>query len=255
MNKALRIWSGASVIGGWFLGAANLSYAQTVCQDARLTASDDGVFENFGRAVAVSGDTALIGADWDRELGTEAGAAYVFRRDPDKSGTWVEMQKLLASDQQPGDEFGFAVAIDGDTALISGLQHIHEGAPGTSAVYVFRYNGSSWMETQELLASAGTWGDGFSFSVSLSGDLAVIGAPSDDDAGTNFGASYVFRYDSKSETWVEEQKLLPPQRRVGVRRLGGGLGQHRRDRRTHARQRRGDFRLRLRLSLQRLNLG
>ena len=61
MNKALRIWSAASVIGGWFLGAANLSYAQTVCQDARLTASDDGVFENFGRAVAVSGDTAPDG--------------------------------------------------------------------------------------------------------------------------------------------------------------------------------------------------
>ena len=196
--KHLRI----VIIGLCTLGLASASSAQSACQEARLTASDGGPFQSFGRAVAVCGSTALISAccifDWP---------TYVFSFDPDR-GAWIERQLLLASDGQGDDEFGFAVAIDGDTALISALQHIHEGAPGTSAVYVFRYNGSSWIETQELLASAGTWGDGFSWSVSISGDLAVIGALLDDDNGGNSGSAYVFRYDSKSDTWIEEQKLL-----------------------------------------------
>ena len=189
------------------LGAANPSSAQTACEAGRVTASDSGVFESFGFSVAVWGDTALIGAEWDREIGTEAGAVYVFHPD---GTSWVETQKLLASDQQPWDELGHSVAVNGDVALIGALQHVHDGAPGTSAVYVFRFDGSTWIEEEELLASQGTWGDAFGISVALSGDVAVIGASGDDDAGTNFGASYVFRYDAKSQSWVEQQKLLAP---------------------------------------------
>ena len=177
------------------LGADDVCRAQGGCQDARLTASDGGPFQSFGRAVAVSGNTALMSAccifDWP---------TYVFSFDPD-SGAWIETQLLLSSDGQ-GDWFGFAVTIDGDTALISAVQHIHEGAPGTGAVYVFRYNGSSWMETQELLASAGIWGDAFGASVSISGNLALIGAKFDDEGGS----AYVFRFDGSK--WMEEQKLL-----------------------------------------------
>ena len=189
MSKSLRLWAGVSAMSVWVMGAPNPLYAQSACEKARLTASDPGVFESFGFALGVSGDTALISALWDSELGTAAGAAYVFRPDPDKSGTWVQMQKLLAPDQQPGDEFGQSVAIGGETAIIGSLQHIHDGAPGTGSSYVFRYDAQSslWMEEQELLASKGTWGDGFGYSVYVNDEVAVIGAFADDDNGTSAG--------------------------------------------------------------------
>ncbi|MCH7848996.1 MAG: FG-GAP repeat protein [Planctomycetes bacterium] len=207
MNEALRIWSAASVISAWFLGAANVSYGQTVCQDARLTASDPGIFESFGYSVAVSGDTAIVGAQWDSELGTEAGAAYIFRLDPDRS-TWIEQQKLLASDGDGGEHFGRSVTIDGDTAMIAATSHLHNGASGNGSVYVFVYNRSTWVEQQEFFASDGAIGDVFGQAVSISADVAVIGARFDDDNGAQSGSAYVFRFDPDTEQWVEEQKLL-----------------------------------------------
>ena len=210
MNHGLVRLTRIFAIGIAALAGSPISFAQSRCEPVRVTASDPDVFESFGFAVAVSGDTVVIGAEWDRELGTQAGAAYVFRPDPDQSGTWVERQKLWGSDQQPGDEFAHAVAMDGETAVIGALQHIHDGAPGTGSVYVFRFDAdtSDWIEEQELLASTGTWGDGFGVSVSLSGDVAVIGALFDDDSGAQSGAAYVFRFDPDTSQWIEEQKLL-----------------------------------------------
>ncbi|MEK6718905.1 MAG: FG-GAP repeat protein, partial [candidate division NC10 bacterium] len=88
--------------------------------------SDGALFDNFGTAVAISGDTAVIGA-LDR-------AAYVFVRDP--TGTWSEQAKLVASDGAPFDDFGIAVAISGGTALIGAA--FGDGAVAASGpAYVF----------------------------------------------------------------------------------------------------------------------
>ncbi len=205
MNKAVRRGAGLSVIGLWLVGAVNASYAQDACLDARVTAFDGGVFQMFGISVAVSGDTALIGADWDNDQGTESGSVYVFRRE---GGTWVEAQKLLASDGYSGSLFGFAVAMEGDVALIGAVGHQHDGFSGSGSAYVFRYDGVTWLEEQELFASDGDVPDNFGASVSFSGDVAVIGARLDDDNGGNSGAAYVFRFDRETQRWVEEQKLL-----------------------------------------------
>ncbi|MEE8154787.1 MAG: FG-GAP repeat protein [Phycisphaerales bacterium] len=210
MNKAVRRGTGLSVIGLWLIGAVNASYAQDACLDARVTASDAGVFNSFGRAVGVLGDTAIIAAPWDNELGTEAGAVYVFRLDR-QSSLWLETQKLLASDEQVGDNFGFSVAMDGELALI-GAGHVHDegGDVAYGAVYVFRFDpdSSGWIEEQEIVASDSAFQDGFGWSVSLSGDMALIGAIGVDDNGANSGSAYVFRFDPDTSRWVEEQKLL-----------------------------------------------
>ncbi len=210
MDHLLRSLTSILALGIATLGAADVSLGQTSCREVRLSAPDSFPFQSFGFAVAVSGDTALVSALNDDDLGTESGSVYVFRFNADESGTWVQTQKLLASDGDRGENFGRAVAIDGDTGLVGATNHLHDGAAGSGSVYVFRYTGTTWFEQQELVASTGTFGDGFGLSVSLSGDLALIGAYLNDDAGASFGASYVFRYDSKSDTWVEEQKLLPP---------------------------------------------
>ncbi|MEE8155721.1 MAG: FG-GAP repeat protein [Phycisphaerales bacterium] len=207
MRNGFRFSRTLVITGMAVLPTVDPCHAQSVCQDARLTASDPGVFESFGYSVAVSGDTAVVGAQWDSELGTEAGAAYIFRPE---GMIWTEMQKLLGSDQVAGDQFGRSVATDGSVAMIGSLQHIHDGAPGTGAVYAFRFDSeaSVWIEDQEVLTATGAWADGFGEVVSLSDELMLSGARFDDDNGANAGAAFVFRFDPDTSQWVEEQKLL-----------------------------------------------
>ena len=190
-------------IGLCALAAADGSRAQTPCAPARLTASDGGPFQSLGFGVAVSVDTALVGAIWNLDNGPESGSVYVFGRD---RTTWEETQLLLASDGASDDMFGYAIAMQEETALIGAPGHVDVHAPGTGSAFVFRFNGSIWTEEQEVFASDGVWQDGFGAAVSISGDVALIGAPLTDDNGTYSGSAYVFRFDGS--TWIEEQKLL-----------------------------------------------
>ncbi|MCH8165959.1 MAG: FG-GAP repeat protein, partial [Planctomycetes bacterium] len=89
MNPAPRSLMTILAIGLCALAAADGSFAQSACQAVRLTASDGATFDSFGYSVAVSDDTALIGAQWDNDLGTNSGSVYVLRRD---GTTWVEVQ-------------------------------------------------------------------------------------------------------------------------------------------------------------------
>ena len=159
----------------------------------------------FGRSVSLQGDTALIGACCDLEMGFQAGAAYVYRFDPDGSGQWIQEQKLVASDGDDNDIFGWSVSLDGDVALIGA--YADEVGPlfGAGSAYVFRFNGSQWVQEQKLTASDGLTGDFFGWSVSLQGDLALIGAILDDDYANGSGSSYIFTFDGKQ--WNETAKL------------------------------------------------
>ena len=95
-------------------------------QQAKLMASDAQSSDYFGWSVAVSGDTAVIGAYGEATGGTAAGAAYVFTR---TGGSWTQQAKLMASDAVDGDYFGYSVAVSGDTAVI--------GASNADAAYIF----------------------------------------------------------------------------------------------------------------------
>ena len=173
---------------------------QSVCEVDHVSASDGGGFQNFGRAVAVSGDTSLMGAKTDNDNGLESGSAYVFRVD----GTgWGETQKLLASDGVSGDSFGRTVAVDGSTLMVGAPGHNH--GPGFGSVYVFVHDGSQWVETQELAVLVGDLGG---VVVSLDGDVAVVGNWADNDNGSSSGAAHTFRFDPESALWLQEQKLL-----------------------------------------------
>ena len=84
-------------------------------QQGKLTASDAAAFDNFAGAVAVSGNTAIVGAAGNDDAGSGSGAAYVFVR---SGNSWSEQAKLTASDAAPGDNFGFSVAVSGDTVVV-----------------------------------------------------------------------------------------------------------------------------------------
>ena len=105
----------------------------TWTQQSKLTASDAAASDIFGRAVSVDGDTALIGATWDDDAGSNSGSAYVFTR---SGTTWTQQAKLIASDAAAADQFASAVALDGGTALIGTPENDDAGSNSGSA-YVF----------------------------------------------------------------------------------------------------------------------
>ncbi len=167
----------------------------------KLTAVDGESFDYFGGAVAIDGNTAVVGAYGDDDMASSAGAAYVYYHD---GVHWVLGDKLTPADLAASDVFGTAVSLAGDVLLVGAPGSTSADVPG--AAYVFRHDGTAWIEEARLTAADGEVGDEFGCAVSLSGDIALIGARYDDDLGGQAGAAYVFRYDGS--TWVEEAKLL-----------------------------------------------
>jgi len=171
--------------------------------EGKLVAAGGGSSDELGSAVAASGDTVIVGAPYDDAAGQDAGAAYVFVR---SGAAWSLQQKLLAPGGAPGDRFGVAVAISGDTALVGAYWHDAQ-APNSGAAYVFVRSGTTWTEQQKLTSSDGDEADWFGASVALDGDTAVVGAPWDSLAGNQSGAAYVFT--RSGSAWTEEQQLAP----------------------------------------------
>ncbi len=168
----------------------------------RLVAPDGASSDRFGWSVALAGDTALVSAPQDDDGGLESGSAYVFVR---AGSTWTLQQKLTAADGAGGDNFGFAVSLSGDTALV-GAWNDDEGASANSgSAYVFLRGGTTWTQQQKLTASDAAAGAWFGMRVSVSGNTALVGAPFSDGPAVDCGAAYVFV--RTGTTWVQEQRL------------------------------------------------
>ena len=128
-------------------------------QQAKITADDGKIGDEFGSSVSISEDTILV-------IGRPFG--YVFTR----SGTnWTLQTKLTKGS-------GNSVSISGDTAIV-----------GT---YISSRSGTSWTEQTRLIASDGEVGDEFGHSASISGDTAIVGAFKNDDNGIDSGSAYIF---------------------------------------------------------------
>ncbi len=172
-------------------------YANTIwTQQAKLTASDGASVDFFGKRVAIDGDYIIVGA----ENNLTKGAAYVFFR----TGTiWTQQAKLTASDGASGDDFGSSVSISGAYVAI--------GAEGDNSfegsAYIFHRSGVVWTATTKLTAPAGDAFDYYGASISISGDIVIVGADFDDDIAVNAGAAYVYQRDGTN--WNLQSKLLP----------------------------------------------
>lgn len=190
---------------GGYSGAAYVFVrsGEAWAQQAKLVAADGQPSDNFGVSVAVSGETAVIGAYADDG---GRGSAYVFVR---SGGTWVQQAKLTASDRQPGDLFGVSVAVSGETVVVGAYLDDDSGS-GSGSAYVFVRTGEAWAQQAKLVAADSQPSDGFGFSVASSGDTAVVGASGDDDRS---GSAYVFG--RSGETWDLQAKLTPEDRQVG----------------------------------------
>ena len=144
-----------------------------------------------------------------RTFGTEQSGFPERPADVDAQ-TWAGLQaavqqaKLTASDGKAGNEFGISVSLSGERALVAANADDDNGSNSGSA-YVFDLSGSTWTQTAKLTASDGAAGDNFGWSVSLSGDRALVGAVVDDDNGSASGSAYVF--DLSGSTWTQTAKL------------------------------------------------
>lgn len=205
--------------------------------DGYLKASNTRFSSFFGKVVAMSGSTMVVGAPYEDGAstgvngnqnnfnGVEVGAAYVFVR----VGTeWVQQAYLKPSTYNSFDHFGASVAISGDTIVVGapGEDSKASGVNGdqtdntlaeSGAAYVFVRQGNSWIQQAYLKASNPGNGDDFGFSVGVDGNLIAVSAPDEDSSGreingdqstnngSNSGAVYVFA--RSGSTWKQQAFL------------------------------------------------
>ncbi len=164
-----------------------------VAQQAFLKASDTAAGDIFGYAVAISGNTVVVGAPYEDGNATDSGAVYVFTR---TGTTWSFQARLKAPSPAVNNEFGYAVAISGDTLVV--------GAPyrnsNTGIAYVFTRSDTAWTYRANLTGAAA--GDQFGKAVAISGGTIVVGAPS---KNSDAGAAYVFT--GSDATWTQKAYL------------------------------------------------
>jgi hypothetical protein len=191
-------------------------------QVQKIVASDRMENDYFGRSIAVSGDFMVIGAygvDVDEQGANPlngAGAVYVFRR---TNNSWVEMQKVVASDRSKTDRFGEVVEIDEDYFIV--------GAPskdvlGTTtkydvgAAYIFQRQMNSWVEVNKLMASDADADDEFGRSVEIYQGYVAVGAPEEDENSqgedTKNASGSIYIFEENNGNWTETQKVVASDR-------------------------------------------
>jgi hypothetical protein len=205
-------------------------------QQAYLKASNTDLADHFGYAVAVHGDTIVVGAidessnstgvdgSQANNLSSSSGAAYVFVR---TGTTWTQQAYLKASNTGVADRFGVGVSVSGDTIVVGAFgessnavgvngNQADNSSSSAGAAYVFVRTGTTWTQQAYLKASNTGANDWFGLSVSLSGNTVVIGAMQEDsdatgvngsgtDVATESGAAYVFT--RSGTTWGQEAYL------------------------------------------------
>lgn len=181
-------------------GSAHIHRREDVgwVHEAKLTASDGAANDLFGRTVRLSGMVALIGAPRDDVAATDSGSAYVFRHN---GSNWDQETRLSAADGTANAQFGESTALAGSLAVV-GAPRQTAAATESGAVYVFRYDGSSWHQEARITGSDSAAYNQFGASVATDGQIVVAGAPTHNGAA---GAAYVFSFNGT--TWVQRAKL------------------------------------------------
>lgn len=154
---------------------------------------------DFGRDIAMSGDTAVVGSPGsDIDGKSDVGAAYVYAR---TDAGWVQQQQLLAADGSANDTFGFSVAISGNRIVVSAPARDVGANSNQGAAYVFTLQSGVWVQEAELTQSDGQEGDLFGYGLAISADTIAVGSVYHNDYR---GAVYVFERTGSAWTQLAE---------------------------------------------------
>jgi FG-GAP repeat len=180
-------------------------------QGNKLLNQNPANYDNFGFAVAISGDFAIVGAIYDDEGFTNNGSATVFKRNTTTS-TWEQQgNKLINANPGNDDNFGNKVAISGDYAIVGAYQDSEGGftTNGSATIFKRNTNTGAWeQQGNKLINQNPVNGDSFGASVSISGDYALVGSPYDDEGFTDNGSATVFKRDAISGLWQQQGSKL-----------------------------------------------
>lgn len=180
----------------------------------KLTTGDSADLDNFGFAVSLGAEYALVGAPGADGGGTDRGEAYLFLRSQGGLDGWGLVKTLGSADAANSDYFGIAVDISGDDVVVGA---VGENGAGTNqgAAYVFHRDqggADNWGQVKKIVASDRADSDGFGYSAAIDGDTIVVGSDGEDGAGTNRGAAYVFSKDQGGiDNWGQVVKLVSPE--------------------------------------------
>ncbi len=188
---------------------------------AKLDAADAESYDEFGNSVSISGDTAIVGAHRSNEIDVLSGSASIFRRDFGGPDNWGEVVEFVGSDTAAFDIFGRSVSISGDFAIVGAPWHDHVAGESGSA-YIFQRDAGgreNWGQVAELTSTDLAGNDFFGWSVSLSGDTALVGAwgndDDDDENGIETGSAYIFQRDfGGTDNWGQVAKLTASDARL-----------------------------------------
>lgn len=170
-----------------------------------LPQSDEGIA--YGQAMDASENVLAVGASKDDDAGEESGSVYLYDRMPGSS--WQYRQKLIGSDVDQYDYFGYSLSVEGSVMGVGAFGD-DEGGVDTGAVYVFEQGSLGlWREVGKLKPLDSSDHDRFGFSVSVHGNRLAASARDDDDRGANSGSVYLFERDGLGR-WIQEAKLLLP---------------------------------------------
>lgn len=173
-------------------------------QRYRLVAQNGARDDRFGYAVALAGNTAVIGAPTDATNGdTRPGFVTVFVR---SGANWIERDTLTAADGQPGDRFGNALAFDGQTLFVAAPNANLGNVVAAGAVYVFERGGGGWLFAEKLVLADPRPFDGFGRALALDGDTLVVGAGGDEGRyGTPGRATFFTR---TPDGWQQQDQVV-----------------------------------------------
>lgn len=228
LGSAVAVTGDTALVGAALATADGVAFAGAVyvfvesdgawTQRQKLTADVPVPGEMFGTALAMHGDQLIVGASRTVYGGgrpapeaanapqASAGAAYVFTRTAE--GVWVQTARLSAETGAPGDQFGQAVAIFDDTAVVGAFEAtLHGDRPRQGAAYLYARSDAGWQPVRRLAAADGRADDQFGWSVALHGDRLLIGAKNATGArpATNQGLVYV--YARNDGDWTQVQRL------------------------------------------------
>jgi len=215
-GASVAIYDTRLVVGAHFENTAGVAAGKVYIYDwngtayvevAQLTASDADANDQFGGAVAISGNRLVVGAYGKDTAAPNAGKVYIYEWNPTTS-TYVEVAQLTASDADANDQFGVSVTISRDSnRLVVGARGVGTTAVDAGKVYIYDWNcvASVYDEVAQLTASDAEAYDQFGRSTALSGTRLVVGAHFENTAGPDAGKVYV--YDWSGSAYVEVAQL------------------------------------------------
>ncbi|MFN8354784.1 MAG: hypothetical protein U0Y10_10070 [Spirosomataceae bacterium] len=202
-------------------------------QVKKLIASDRAAGDNFGRSVAISGTTVVVGAFQEDEdaagLNTrnDAGSAYIFSQDQGGSNNWGQVKKIVASDRAAEDWFGVSVAISGTTVVVGAFLEDEDAAgmnmvSAAGSAYIFSQDqggSNNWGQAQKIVLEDVAINQNYGYSVAIDGNYAVVGASGDVTDATGgaglLGAGAAYILQKNGGVWQEVKKLVASDRATG----------------------------------------